>query len=117
MPIRTFGNKVGICWAVCIRMSYLKLVLRGSIKVRNEEKFFAMLTSVLNLEDCSLYSAMHTTCYSGETIFGLSFEIRNSSGVTIVDCFIKHKTRFIDEVLQCFTYLQYKHRGQGKNKT
>jgi hypothetical protein len=100
-----------------IRMSYPKRVLRASIKVGNEEKFFAMPTSLLDLEDGFLCSAMHTTCYSGEVIFGLSSEMRNSSGVTFVDCFIVHKGRFIDDVLQSFVYLQYKHRGQGKNKT
>jgi len=43
--------------------------------------------------------------------------MRNSSDVTFVDCFIMHKGRFIDEVLQSITFLQYKHRGQGKNET
>jgi hypothetical protein len=49
--LRTFGSSVGIRWLVCIRMSYPKLVLRASLKVGNEEKFFAMRTSLLNLED------------------------------------------------------------------
>jgi len=117
MLVRTFGNQVGIFWVVCIRVSFPKLVLRASIKVGNEEKFFAMPTSLLNLDDGFLCSAMHTTCCSGEVIFGLSSEMRNSSAVTYVDCFIMHKRRFIDEVLQGFSYLQYIHRGQGKNKT
>ena len=87
-------------------MSFPKLVLRASIKVSNEEKFFTVRKSLLNLEGGFLCSAMHTTCYSGDVIFGLSSDKRNSSGVTFVDCFIMHKGRFIDEVLQSFTYLQ-----------
>lgn len=52
MPVRTFRNQVGISWLVCIRMSqFPNLVLRARIKVGNEEKFFAMCTSLLNLED------------------------------------------------------------------
>jgi hypothetical protein len=51
MPVRTFGNQVGICWVVCVRMLFPKLVLSASIKVGNEEKFFALRTSLLNLED------------------------------------------------------------------
>jgi glycosylphosphatidylinositol transamidase (GPIT) subunit GPI8 len=96
-------------------MPYPKLVLRASIKVGNEEKFFVLLASLLNLADGCLCSAMHTSCYSGEVNFGLSSEMRNSSDVTFVDCFIMHRALFI-EVLQCFTYQPYKRRGQGKNK-
>jgi hypothetical protein len=104
MPVETFGNQVGVCWVVCVQM-FPKLVLRASIKVDNEEKFFAMRTSLLNLESgFFLCSAMHTICYPGEVIFGLSSEMRNSSNVTFVDCFIMHKGRFIDEVLQSYHF-------------
>jgi len=68
MPVKTFGNQVGVCWVVCVQMSFPKLVLRASIKVGNEEKFFAMRTSLLNLKCFFLCSAMHTICYPGEVI-------------------------------------------------
>jgi hypothetical protein len=85
-------------------MSRPKLVLRASIEVCNEDKFFAMHTSIFNLEH-GLYAAMHTTCYSGEVIFGLSSETSNTSGVRFVDCFIIVKGTFHQRSFGVFNLL------------